>query len=180
MSEDTPLRIAALTWGVKESFRRYVEAAGEIEIFGSAERAGDGCFVFPATANSDLRVGSDGNLRGQAAFSGEVLFKAHGGTLNIRLTDPVVEIGEKALVCMVAESGGRNRRAEFAQLNLAEATFGRDEILMPAKLWWDGSELLDDHYPAMTPIDPVRLILNAKSEHQIGSGKDAMVLSGKR
>jgi hypothetical protein len=42
--------------------------------------------------------------------------------------------------------------------------FGRDEILMPAKLWWDGSEVLDNHYPAMTPIDPVRLILNAKTE----------------
>jgi hypothetical protein len=121
MSEDTPLHVAALAWGVKESFRRYVEAAGAIEIFGSAERAGDGCFVFPATANSDLRIGADGILRGQAAFSGEVLFKAHGGALNVRLTDPVLEIGEKALVFMVAESGGRSRRAEFARLNLAEA-----------------------------------------------------------
>jgi hypothetical protein len=164
MSEDTPLIVAALAWGVKESFRSYVEAAGAIELFGSTERAGDGCFVFPATANSDLRVGADGILRGQAVFSGEVLFKAHGGALNVRLTDPVVEIGETALLFMDAESGGRSRRAEFAQLNLAEATFGRDEILMPAKLWWDGSEVLDSHYPAMTPIDPVRLILNAKTE----------------
>jgi hypothetical protein len=95
MSEDTPLHVAALAWGVKESFRRYVEAAGAIEIFGSAERAGDGCFVFPATANSDLRIGADGILRGQAAFSGEVLFKAHGGALNVRLTDPVLESARK-------------------------------------------------------------------------------------
>ena len=159
--EQPPLQIAALAWGVKESFRRYVEAAGTIEIFGAAARAADGGFVFPATANSDLRIDADGILRGQASFAGEVLFKAHGGALNIRLTDPVVEIGEKGLLFMVAESGGHSRRAEFAQLNMAAATFGLDEILLPAKLWWDGSEVLDNHYQAMTPIDPVRLMLNA-------------------
>lgn len=158
--EERRLRVTALIWGVKESFRRYVVAAGAIELFGAATRAESGEFTFAALA-SDLRVDAGGGVRGQAAFSGEVLFKAHGGALNVRLTDPVLEFGDKALLFATAQSGGRTRRAEFAQLNLAGATFGADQVLMPAKLAWDGSEVLDDHYPATTPIDPVRLLLSA-------------------
>jgi hypothetical protein len=163
-AEQPPLQVAALAWGVKESFRRYVEATGAIETIGAASRGADGSFIFPVATNSTLRVGADGVLRGQAAFSGEILFKAHGGALNVRLTDPVLEIGEKASVFVVAQSGGRTRRAEFAQLNLAGATRGSDEIVLPAKLDWDGSELLDNHYPAATPIDPVRLMLDATTK----------------
>ncbi len=162
MSADTkpPLQVAALVWGVKESFRRYVEATGSIALSGAAPRAADGAFIFAATATSELSIGADGALRGRAAFSGEVFFKAHGGALSVRLVDPIIEIGEKASLFTTAESAGRTRRAEFAQLNLAGASFQAGEIVLPAKLAWDGSDLLDNHYPATTPIDPLRLILN--------------------
>ena len=161
VEEQKPPRVTALIWGVKESFRRYVEASGAVQLFGAATRAAEGGFVF-AAADSDLSVGADGALRGRAAFSGEVLFKAHGGALNIRLTDPVIEIGEKATLFVMAESGGHMRRAEFAQLVMNAATIGREEIIVPAKLDWDGSDVRDNHYPATTPIDPVHLMLDVK------------------
>ena len=162
VEEKKLLQVTALTWGVKESFRRYVEGSGAIQLFGAATRAADGAFVFAATGDSDLRIDAEGALRGRAAFSGEVLFKAHGGALNIRLTDPVIEIGEKATLFVMAESGGHMRRAEFAQLVMNAATIGREEIIVPAKLDWDGSDVLDNHYPATTPIDPVHLMLDVK------------------
>lgn len=160
MTEHLP-RVTALSWGVKQSFRTYVEATGGvIEARDGAERADDGAFTFAAAPGGDLRLDADGRLEGQGAFLGEVRFEAHGGMLSVCLADPMLEIGPSGAVVTVADSSARDYRLEVAQLDLGAMTSGEaGEIVIPATVSIHGSQLLGDHYPPRTPLDPVRLIL---------------------
>ena len=54
-----------LTWGVKASFRSYVEAAGgSITLSDGATRAEDGSFVFSALPGGNLSIAPDGTATG--------------------------------------------------------------------------------------------------------------------
>jgi hypothetical protein len=153
------LQPATLTWGVKQSFRGYVEGAGGvIEVAGGAERTADGGFSFTAAPDGGLRRDAEGRLEGQAQFLGEVHFKAHGGMLSVFLIDPRVEITGGKAVLTVADHPARDRRLEAAELDLAGMTAGEGgEIVLPAALMMFGCQWLGDHYPAKTALDPVRL-----------------------
>ncbi len=66
--------VTMLSWGVKQSFRSYVEATGGvIEAGGGAERTADGGFTFAPAPGGDLRVGADGKLEGRGTFAGELV-----------------------------------------------------------------------------------------------------------
>jgi len=152
---------ATLTWGVKESFRNYVESAGgSIETGSGVERAEDGGFVFAAAPGQGLTLGADGKPEGIGRFVGELRFEAHGGMLKVFLADPVVEIRPEGAAITVADSPARDRRAELALLDLTAATRDGGALVIPAKLSPDGWRVLGDHYPQMTPLDPVRLTLS--------------------
>jgi len=154
-------RAATLKWGVKQSFRGYVEASrGTIQAGGGAERTADGEFLFAAAPGPGLRRTASGELEGVARFAGDVRFEAHGGMLQVFLADPAVEAGAGAAVVTVADSPERDSRLVVATLDLAAATTGADgEMVIPTKLSRDGWRLLGDHYAPMTPLDPVRLRL---------------------
>jgi hypothetical protein len=154
-----PHQPATLTWGVKQSFRGYVEGAGGvIETGAGAERTADGGFSFAAAPGEGLRRDADGRLEGQAQFLGEVHFKAHGGMLSVFLIDPRVEITNGRAVLTVADHPARDRRLEAAELDLSGMTSGEGgEIELPAALMMFGCQWLGDHYPAKTALDPVRL-----------------------
>lgn len=157
MSDQPPLSAERpFSWGVKHSFRGYVEAVGGvIQTAQGAERAEDGGFTFAAAPDSDLSLGPDGTLQGQGKYLGEVRFDAHGGMLKVHLSDLALEIGPKGLVITVADGP---RRVEIAHLDLAGMTpGGPGEVVLPAALSLDGCQLLGDHYPARTPLDPVRV-----------------------
>lgn len=150
------MRVTQLHWGVKESFRRYVEAAGgRIEVLAGAERAADGTFVFPAAPGGDLRLGADGKPEGVGTFLGEVRFEAHGGMLSVKLAAPSLEVGAAEAVLSVADE--RGNRLHIAKLDLAAASSGEDGLAIPAKVTLDGMYLLGDHYPPGTVLDPARL-----------------------
>lgn len=150
-----------LVWGVKQSFRNYVEAVGGlIEAHGGAARADDGAFAFTAAPGGDLKLDADGRPQGHGQFVGEVRFEGHGGMLSVFLADPAVEIGPSGAVLTVADSAARTRRLALARLDLAAATTGEaGELVIPTALTAEGSQLLGDHYPPMTALDPVRLTL---------------------
>lgn len=155
-----PVRAAALSWGVKESFRSYVEAmGGTIALSGPAERDGDGCFVFAPEGEATLALGADGRPEGQARFSGEVRFEAHGGMLKVTVADPAVEIGPSGGSLTVVDPWAPSKRMEIAKLDVAAASAEAGQIALPAKATLDGMQLLGDHYPPGTPLDPVRLKL---------------------
>ena len=151
---------ATLEWGLKQSFRAYVEGAGgSIATGEGANRAADGGFVFDAAAgDAGLKLGADGKLVGAGRFVGEVRCEAHGGMLKVYLADPAVEIGPEGGVLTVADSPARDTRVALATLDLAAATKGDDgALVIPAKVAMDGWRVLPDHYPPTTPLDPVRL-----------------------
>ena len=155
MSEE---QVTRLIWGVKQSFRTYVEATGGAITAGDgAERLADGSFSF-ATAEGGLTLDADGKPQGTGRFLGEVRFEAHGGMLSVRLFDPALEISASGATLTVADHPARDRRVEIAHLDLAAMTRGDDgEIVIPTTLAMHGIQLLGDHYPMRTPLDPVRL-----------------------
>lgn len=157
--EQQPVLVTALSWGVKQSFRNYVEATGgAIETREGAERSADGGFTFAAAPGDGVTLDADGRPEGSGTFLGEVRFDAHGGMLSVRLSDPALEIGPSGAVLTVADGAARNRRVEIARLDLTAITSGESgEIVIPAALTLDGSQVLGDHYPPKTALDPVRL-----------------------
>jgi Htaa len=161
VTEQPATEVMRLSWGLKQSFRAYVESAGgAIETGGGAERAADGGFTFAPAPGEGLKLGADGKPEGVGRFVGEVRCEAHGGMLKVFLADPSVEIGPAGAVLAVADSGNRDRRVELAQLDLAAAAVADDGAwIIPAKLSRDGWQVLGDHYPPSTPLDPVRLKL---------------------
>lgn len=148
------MRVRALEWGVKQSFRNYVAGSGGLtEVDGGAEQTPEGTFVFPA-ADEGLDV-ADGKVSGAGGFAGEVRFDAHGGMLKVRLNDLRVEIGPDGGALTVDDRGVR---VAVAKLNLQAAELADDGALVaPTTLTIDGIQLLGDHYPMHTPLDPVRL-----------------------
>lgn len=151
---------ATLSWGVKQSFRSYVEATGGvIEAAGGAERRADGAFSFSLAPGGDLRLGEDGKPQGSGAFQGQLRFEAHGGMLSVKLADPAVQIGAAGAALTIADGGAGGRRLEIAKLDLDAITIDGGEIVIPAALSMDGSRVLGDHYPPGTALDPVRLRL---------------------
>jgi hypothetical protein len=153
---------ATLEWGLKQSFRAYVEGAGgSIETGEGTTRTVDGAFVFAAApGDAGLTRGADGKPQGAGRFIGEVRCEAHGGMLKVFLADPAVEIGPDGGVLTVADSPVRDSRVTLALLDLAAATKGDDgALVIPAKVSRDGWRVLPDHYPPMTPLDPLRLRL---------------------
>ena len=151
---------ATLSWGLKQSFRAYVEAAGgTIEAGEGAVRAADGAFVFSAGPGGGLKLGVDGRPEGIGRFVGRVRCEAHGGMLKVFLADPSVEVGPTGAVITVADTPARDQRVELAQLDLAAATIEDGETVIPTKLARDGWKVLGDHYATGTLLDPVRLRL---------------------
>ena len=104
-----------LTWGVKESFRQYVEAAGgSITISDGATRNADGSFLFNAETEGDLAIASDGSVSGSQAFAGTVSFEAHGGMLKSTLSGLAIESAPEGLVS--AQGPMNESRCHIAKL----------------------------------------------------------------
>lgn len=151
---------AALRWGVKQSFRSYVEAVGgKIELAGPVERAADGGFVFARGGDAALTLDADGRPQGRAQFSGEVRFEAHGGMLKVAVAEPGVEFEGAAGGLTVADPWAPGKRMTIARLEPAAAVTEAGELVVPAVTTLDGMQLLGDHYPPGTQLDPVRLKL---------------------
>ena len=155
--------VSTLDWGVKQTFRSYVHGVGgAILARGGATRSGDGGFTFLAEEDSSLRRDADGTLVGLGRFRGEVTFEGHGGILAVRLADPIIEITPDAAVMSVAEDLERRRRIVIAHLDIGAAGWDDEGLVsVPAILTLEGSQLLGDHYPIRTPLDPLRLRVEA-------------------
>jgi len=151
--------VLSMTWGVKQSFRVYVESSGgSISAENGASRLADGRFEFMPADDNDLSFGSE--LAGRGTFSGEVKFDAHGGMLAVFMAEPVIEMTSKGLMLSLADAVSRKWRVEVAQLDLgAMAQSGPDEVSIPTSLTIEGIQWLGDHYPFKTPLDPVQLRL---------------------
>ena len=106
-----------LTWGVKASFRNYVEAAGgSITVSDGATRADDGAIIFEAEPGGDLAIAPDGSASGSLRLQGTVTFEAHGGMLKSTLTGLALEAAEEGLMLTVVDSLMNENRCAIAKL----------------------------------------------------------------
>ena len=146
-----------LTWGVKASFRGYVEAMeGTIEASDGASRTDDGAFVFTAEPGGDLTITEDGNATGAMRFKGTVSFDAHGGMLKSTISELGLEAGEDGLVLTCLDAPMNQARCTIATLDSAEVGADGSPTLRAA-ITMDGMYQIADNYPPGTELDPVQL-----------------------
>ena len=151
------MNFSKLTWGVKASFRSYVEAVeGTITASDGASRTEDGCFVFPALPGGDLSIQADGSATGAVRFGGEVTFDAHGGMLKSTLAEVGLEAGEDGIHITVLEAPMNQGRCSIAKLALIEID-AEGGITLGAEITMDGMYQIADNYPPGTELDQVRL-----------------------
>lgn len=145
-----------LTWGVKASFRGYVEAAGgKVTVSDGATRTDDGAIVFNAVPGGDLDIATDGTATGSMRFEGTVNFNAHGGMLNSTLTEIGLEATDDGLMLTVLEAPMNQDRCAVAKLGPVEAENGR--MTLRSEITMDGMYQIADNYPPGTELDPVIL-----------------------
>jgi hypothetical protein len=146
-----------LRWGVKRSFREYIEAAeGATRVEGGAAAEPDGRIVFP-------QVGADwdGPVPQVLRFGGSVEFEAHGGLLALRLRDPWLEFDETGAVLTVAHPafrGPTDRRLPLCRLGGVHPRV-EDGVLViedaPATLTIQATGTFDNLYPPGAEFDSV-------------------------
>lgn len=146
-----------LTWGVKASFRGYVQAAeGTITLRDGATRADDGTFVFTALPGGDLVIAPDGSASGTTRFQGTVEFEAHGGMLRSTLGELGLEATADGLVLTAAEAPMYRGRCVVADLGPVEIA-ADGSVTLGAVITLDGMFQIAENYPPGTVLDPVRL-----------------------
>jgi|TARA_B110000495_G_C22902884_1_gene526944 hypothetical protein len=151
------MSINKLTWGVKASFRSYVEAAGgSVTLSDGATRAEDGSFVFTAVPGGDLSIAADGSATGAMRFQGAVTFEAHGGMLKTTIAELGLEAGTDGLVLTAPEAPQNQSRCTIAQLGPIEVGAG-DAITIGSEITLDGMYQIADNYPPGTELDPLHL-----------------------
>ena len=146
-----------LTWGVKRSFRDYVEAAGgTIDISEGVSRNDSGEFVFEAQKGGNFSVSLSGDASGSTIFRGSVEFVAHGGMLKTTIAELGVESGPEGPLLTMLEGPANENRCVVAKLiplldNTSESVTFNSEITL------DGMFQIADNYPPGTEMDPVSI-----------------------
>jgi Htaa len=142
--------LRGLRWGIKASFISYVVGMpdGSMSVTDGAV-ADSGGFLFPVRDASafDSRTGS-GILR----FGGDVRLRAHGGMLQVRISDPELVVDEEGQRLSIEDSGGA--RLTIAHLGIPSQTDGGG-LEIPAVLTAAGVPYFNDVYPERTPLDPL-------------------------
>jgi hypothetical protein len=146
-----------LTWGVKASFRSYVEAAGgSIDLSDGATRTEDGAFVFSAVPGGDLTIAPDGNATGAMRFQGTITLEAHGGMLKSTLSELGLEAGPDGFVLTVLDAPVNKDRCAIANLSFIEVD-ANDAVNLRSEITLDGMYQIADNYPPGTELDQVSL-----------------------
>lgn len=160
-----PDPVGALDWGVKASFRAYVEgpiANGSIEVADPASRNADGTVRFGAGDGS----GDETAL--QAGFGGTVTFAGHEGALRLEISDPRVDI-DGAAGTLIADVRSKSLESgeleEYDDVALADLDLSAAPVqvadgvatatAVPATLTEAGAPAFAGFYEAGEALDPV-------------------------
>jgi hypothetical protein len=155
-----------LDWGVKASFRSYIQgpiANGSITLSEGATLNGNGTFRFPAVATGSYDE-QTGTLT--STYSGKVFFTGHGGLLEMEVTDiRVLWNGVSGL--LIADVVSKDLQSgtptaypdvEFAELDLTGVSLSQvgaqfSWTNVPAVLTDDGVPAFANFYAAGTSLD---------------------------
>ncbi|MER7321242.1 HtaA domain-containing protein [Streptomyces albidoflavus] len=155
-----------LDWGVKESFRRYVNGGGTITTSGGATQAdGNGPFTFVGGTGKYNEAGDHGV---NVAFDGSVQFAypTHGFTITIDDLK-VVTVGNTGFIkADVTLNDDTQDDIDLATVDLAAATKGdsRTELVykdIPTTLTADGAKAFNGMYKEGDALDPATLSVKA-------------------
>lgn len=105
----------ALKWGIKSSFVSYISKAGKVTLLDGTT----GTFNFPLLPNQNL---TSANLS-RIAFSGGVNFSAHGGVLDITVSQPIVVNESGAWVLKATASSknmGTGAMVDYGEITIAD------------------------------------------------------------
>src|SRR5690625_5085295 len=182
-------RGASLNWGVKQSFSDYV--TGPIAN-GSIQRANgaSGSFNWPGrTASFDADKGT-----GQFGFGGTVTFSGHDGALNMRISNPRVQIVSDSQARLYADVRSTNpagevtvdaRGVHIANLNVSgKKSVSGDTITfssVPATLTSAGVPAFAEFYDAGSALDSLSLTVTLGPEvpcASLGSRSDSLPRTG--
>lgn len=176
-------------WGVKESFRNYIEgdiAAGEITTSEGATRGEDGTFSFTdATGRANLDdVTAEIDLTGTVLFEGHVYGDADP-LLYMSVTDPRVEIDGEAGTLYADVVSKSLTDAELvtyddvalADLDLSGVDAEVDEGVLswgpiPTALTAEGVPAFADFYVEGERLDPISLAVSVDEDVQVPGGGD--------
>lgn len=134
-----------LEWGIKASFRDYLQALPDAREEHEGVEVRDGEYVFPGRADDALQ------------FTGRVHLSGHGGVLDVILADPAIEATDDGLV-LTADIGGTRQ----ALARLLDAP-GIDELVASGgevadvALTIHGAGWLGGVYAPWTRVDPIRV-----------------------
>ncbi|WP_326697223.1 HtaA domain-containing protein [Streptomyces sp. NBC_01754] len=155
-----------LDWGFKESFRRYIGGAGTITVKdGATQAAGNGAFTF-GNGKGTYDMGTHATA---TTFDGSVNFSAHGGVLDITLSDVKVSttVTGGAITADVKTPDGTEDDVALAELDLSTVSPGRGDggamvyKDIPATLTKAGSEVFNSMYAEGAELDPATLSVKA-------------------
>lgn len=151
----TSVDTASLTWNVKSSFRAYVLASGgTIDVLEPATRGEEG-FHFPAS--KDNGAGPDVPIR----FTGSVRFSAHGGAMNLLVSEPWIHtdgLGTRLSIAGSESTRTAGGRLFIAQLEPCPPLRSPGQLSwthVPTQLLAEGAAAFDFNYPAGTELAEV-------------------------
>ncbi|MGN4163949.1 HtaA domain-containing protein [Streptomyces sp. NEAU-PBA10] len=155
-----------LNWGVKESFRRYVNGGGTITTSGGATQAeGNGPFTFVGGTGKYNDAGDHGV---NVALDGSVKFAYPAHHFTITIDDlKVVTVGNTGFIkADVTLDDDTQDDIDLATVDLAAATKGdsRTELVykdIPTTLTADGAKAFNGMYKAGDALDPATLSVKA-------------------
>lgn len=168
------LKDGTLDWGFRESFRKYIAAAGRITVAdGAKQAAANGVFTFTGgTGTYDTATHGTNN-----AFKGSVRFEAHGGVLDIKLSDlKVATTGTKGAITAditTKDQSGKDllkNDVALADLDLSKVRPGsgaggamvfKD---IPAALTKAGAAAFNGQYKEGDPLDPATLTVTPAAD----------------
>lgn len=167
----TDTRSGSLTWGVKESFRKYLAtplAHGRVALSGAVKNASGNAYVFPQTSHS-----FDGK-KGTVKYSGSVQFTGHDGLLDTKFVDPYVVIdGSKgqlwatvsALDMEDKSKNFSNVKLKIADLSLGNVAANKDGSFTfktsKVSLSADGVRAFSSFYAKGVELDPATIVIGA-------------------
>lgn len=155
-----------LDWGFKDSFRRYIGGAGTITVKDGATQApGNGAFTF-GNGKGTYDTGTHGT---STAFDGSVNFNAHGGVLDITLSDVKVTttLTGGTITADVKTPEGTKDDVAVAALDLSSVRPSQGDggamvyKDMPATLTKAGAEVFNNMYAEGAELDPATLSVKA-------------------
>ncbi|WP_417563032.1 HtaA domain-containing protein [Microbacterium sp.] len=135
-----------IEWAIRDTFLTYLDAVhASIELSSGAERSERGTVDFPVSHRSADRIEASGSFRATA----------HGGALDLEITEPVILRQASHWVLGWTGSDGCQPRARL--LGITPAALPEDYTFEDVALTSDGASQFGGNYRPWSRMAPIRL-----------------------